>query len=246
MLLTLVIPARNEADSLPAVLTALHAALTQADIPHELLIVNDGSQDATKEVLGRLQLEIPALRFIDNTPPHGFGLAVRAGLENARGEVIAVVMADGSDAPEDVVKFYHKILEGYECAFGSRFMKGSTLIDYPPHKLYLNRLVNTFIRMLFRFEYNDVTNAFKMYRAEVIQGLKPFLSHHFNLTVELPLKAIIRGYSYSVMPNSWRNRSNGESKLKIKEMGSRYLFIILYCLIEKWLCAADYEKREKA
>jgi dolichol-phosphate mannosyltransferase len=103
-------------------------------------------------------------------------------------------------------------------------------------------LANTFIRILFGLRYNDVTNAFKLYRKEVIQGLKPLLSHHFNLTVELPLKAIVRGYSYTVVPNSWTNRKQGESKLKIKEMGSRYIFIILYCFIEKWLSRGDYHR----
>ena len=244
MMLTVVLPARNEADSLPAVLGDLYAALKDAAVPHELLVVNDGSRDATGAVLERLARQIPTLRSIDKGSPHGFGLAVRAGLEDARGKVVAVVMADGSDSPRDVVRFYGKILEGYDCAFGSRFLPGSTLTDYPRHKLYLNRLVNLGIRLLFGLEYNDVTNAFKMYRIEVIQGLKPFLSHHFNLTVELPLKAIIRGYSFAVIPNSWRNRANGESNLKLKEMGSRYLFIILYCLIEKWLCAADYARKK--
>ena len=99
-----------------------------------------------------------------------------------------------------------------------------------------------FIRILFRIKYNDCTNAFKMYKRTTIDGLKPYLSKHFNLTVELPLKAITRGYSFAVVPNSWENRSKGTSKLIIKEMGSRYLFIIFYCLIEKWLCADDYRK----
>jgi len=91
--------------------------------------------------------------------------------------------------------------------------------------------------------YNDVTNAFKMYRSHVIPGLRPFLSHHFNLTVELPLKAIIRGYTYAIVPNEWINRKEGVSKLKIKEMGSRYLFIVLYCFLERWLSRGDYRAK---
>jgi dolichol-phosphate mannosyltransferase len=112
-------------------------------------------------------------------------------------------------------------------------------------KLILNRAGNTFIRILFGLRYDDITNAFKLYRREVIDGLKPLLSHHFNLTVELPLKAIVRGYTYAVVPNTWINRNTGVSKLKIKEMGSRYLFIIFYCFIEKWLSRGDYHKVKK-
>lgn len=217
--------------------------MAENGIPHEILVVNDNSRDHTGKVLEELQKEIESLRVIFNPGPNGFGLAVRKGLENIQGDAAVIVMADGSDSPHDVVRFYRKMLEGYDCVFGSRFIPGAKVRDYPFVKLRLNRIFNLMIRALFGFKYNDVTNAFKMYRADVLQGLKPFLSHHFNLTVELPLKAIIRGYSYAVLPNSWQNRKSGESKLKIKEMGSRYLFIVIYCFIEKWLCSRDYLKK---
>ncbi|HLU70276.1 MAG TPA: glycosyltransferase family 2 protein [Fibrobacteria bacterium] len=246
MKLSVVIPAHNEADSLAPVLEALYAELCAENIAHELLVVNDNSRDGTCDVLQALTHVIPTLRPLDNPPPNGFGLAVRHGLEHFRGDVVAIVMADGSDAPRDLVRFFRKIEEGYDCAFGSRFSQGAEVVDYPILKLWLNRFVNAGIRVLFGLRYNDVTNAFKMYRADVIRGLKPFLSHHFNLTVELPLKAIVRGYSYAVIPNSWHNRKTGVSKLQMKEMGSRYLFIIIYCLIERWLSAGDYRKKHAA
>jgi dolichol-phosphate mannosyltransferase len=135
------------------------------------------------------------------------------------------------------------VAENLDCVFGSRFIKGGATYDYPKHKYFINRLANTLIRFLIGVKYNDSTNAFKMYRKHTIEGLKPFLSAHFNLTIELPLKAITRGYSWAVLPNSWRNRKAGESNLKIKEMGSRYLFILLYILIEKYLSRNDYKKR---
>jgi dolichol-phosphate mannosyltransferase len=144
-------------------------------------------------------------------------------------------MADLSDRPVDLVSYYRKMDEGFDCVFGSRFMRGGGTIDYPRLKYYLNRLTNNIIKVLFRIRYNDTTNAFKLYSKETIEGLKPFLSHHFNLTVELPLKAIVRGYTYAVVPNQWTNRKTGKSNLRIKEMGSRYFFIILYCLLEKWM-----------
>ena len=154
-------------------------------------------------------------------------------------------MADASDSPKDIVRFYQALSEGVDCVFGSRWEKESRVIDYPKHKLLLNRLVNYFIQIIFGIRYNDVTNACKMYRAHVIPELKPFLSHHFNLTVELPLKTIIRGFKYKVIPNDWTNRTTGISKLKLEEMGSRYLFIILYCFIEKWLSHGDYLANKK-
>ncbi len=244
MKLSIVIPAHNESAFVAETVRDLHRCLSEEGVPHEIVVVNDNSADGTRAVLDGLKAEIGALRPVDNAGPPGFGLAVRAGLEAAAGEAVAVVMADGSDSPRDVVRFYRKMAEGYDCVFGSRFMPGSRVTDYPPLKLFLNRVFNLLIRILFGLRYNDTTNAFKMYRAETLHGLKPFLSHHFNLTVELPLKAIIRGYSYAVMPNDWRNRPEKKSNLRIKEMGSRYFFIMLYCLIEKWLCSQDYSKKK--
>src|SRR5205823_3449007 len=128
--------------------------------------------------------------------------------------------------------------------FGSRFTRDGKVVDYPILKLLINRAANTFIQLLFGLHYNDVTNAFKLYRRQVIDGIGPLISPHFNLTVEMPLKAIVRGYSYVIVPNYWINRKAGISKLKIKEMGSRYLFIVLYCLLEKWLSQGDYRRKE--
>lgn len=240
MKLSIIIPAHNEAGCIKGTVSGMHQSLSAEGIQHELLVINDNSADDTEGILLELEKTIAELRHINNPPPNGFGLAVRMGLENFNGDIVAVVMADGSDSPEDVIKFFRQINKGCDCVFGSRFIKGGKVVDYPIHKLILNRIINFFIRILFGIRYNDVTNAFKMYRGSVIPGLRPFLSHHFNLTVELPLKAIIRGYSYTIVPNSWTNRATGVSKLKIKEMGSRYLFIILYCLIEKWLSRGDY------
>jgi dolichol-phosphate mannosyltransferase len=156
------------------------------------------------------------------------------------------MMADASDDSRDVVRYWEQLNEGYEAVFGSRFMPGGSVVDYPRLKLILNRGFNLFIRVLFGFEYNDTTNAFKAYRATTLQGLRPFLAPHFNLTVELPLKTIVRGYSWTVMPISWRNRRAGVAKLKIKEMGARYMFIVLYMWLEKYFSRGDFRKNGDA
>jgi dolichol-phosphate mannosyltransferase len=242
-LLSVVIPAHNEQDHIPATIRDLHVALEAAGITHEILVVNDNSQDGTEEALRRMSAEVPELRYINNAPPNGFGFAVRVGLAAFRGDAVAIVMADGSDAPADLVAYYLKLQEGYDCVFGSRFVRGARVVDYPVVKYLMNRVANFFIRTLFWMSYNDVTNAFKLYRRSVVAGVQPLLAYHFNLTVELPLKAIVRGYEYAVIPTSWFNRTSGVSKFKIKEMGSRYLFIVLYCYLEKYLSREDYRNR---
>ena len=243
MKLSVVVPAHNEDHCIEATVQSLYDQLHDSKISHEILVINDNSSDRTEHVLISLQNRIPTLRYLNNSPPHGFGFAVRKGLENYTGEAVAIYMADASDRPEDLVRYYETMCRlKVDCLFGTRFSAKSHIIGYPRFKLMLNRFANTFIRLLFGIRYNDVTNAFKLYRRHVIDGLQPLLSHHFNLTVELPLKAIVRGYSYAVVPNDWINRKTGVSKLFIREMGSRYLFIVLYCFIEKWLSKKDYHR----
>lgn len=243
MKLSIVIPAYNEEESLPPTLEGIYAELKKNNIEHELLVINDNSKDNTLAVTENLRSVYPTLRVLTNHGPNGYGFAVRMGLENFQGDCVAVMMADGSEYPEDVVKFYRLMHEkNCDCVFGHRFKKGGKVVDYPPVKLFMNRLFNYMVSISFGIRYSDITNAFKLYKRETILGIKPFLSPHFNLTLEMPLKAIVRGYSYTITPNGWRNRKHGVAKLKIKEMGSRYFFIFLYCLIEKFFSRGDYRK----
>jgi dolichol-phosphate mannosyltransferase len=243
-LFSIVIPAHDEEGNIEATVGSILDEFRRQDISDfEVLIINDNSQDGTEAALGRLVKRDPRVWYLNNGPPNGFGFAVRYGLENFRGRSACVVMADLSDSPADIVTYYRAIAGGAECVFGSRFIKGAHVHDYPPVKLVLNRLANAFIRILLGLDHNDITNAFKAYRREVIEGIQPLLSHHFNLTVEMPLKAIVRGYHHVTVPISWTNRKVGISKLKIHEMGSRYLFIVLYVLLEKLLSCGDYRRR---
>ena len=243
--LSIVIPAYNEEDCIESTAHLISERLEEDKIDYEILVVNDNSKDNTEAVLQKINQDNPRIRYINNYYPNGFGFAVRCGLENFSGDAVAVVMADNSDSPDNMVDYYYKLQEGYDCVFGSRFIKGGKVIDYPKHKLFVNRLANLFIQVLFGLKFNDTTNAFKIYRKEVIEGISPLLSHHFNLTVEMPLKAIVRGYSYTTIPITWRNRTTGVSKLKLKEMGSRYLFIVLSIWLEKHLSRGDYKRKKK-
>jgi dolichol-phosphate mannosyltransferase len=294
-LLSVVIPARDEEGCIASTVEHLHLELKLRGVPHEIIVVDDGSTDGTWRILqeeaGRIngkrheargegqeamgdrdevgaqtpevrgqssrseslrvgerpeprgtRQEGAVLRPIKNEGAHGFGRAITKGLDAMRGDAVVIMMADESDDCRDVVRYWEKLNEGYDCVFGSRFIKGGGTIDYPPIKLFMNRMANAFVRFMFRHGLNDTTNAFKAYRLEVIDGIRPILSPHFNITVELPLKAIVRGYTFAVIPITWRNRRHGVAKLKIKEMGSRYLFICLYVWLEKYFSRGDYKK----
>jgi dolichol-phosphate mannosyltransferase len=239
-LLSVVIPARNEEGCIESTVTDLYRELHNQRVPHEIVVVDDGSTDATWIKLEGLRQSIPTLKPLQNNGLHGFGRAIIYGFDHMAGDAVVVMMADASDDSKDVLRYWQLLNDGWDAVFGSRFVKGGGVVDYPWIKLRINRLANLFIRLLFRYKLNDTTNAFKAYRRVAIDGCRPLLSPHFNLTVELPLKTIVRGFSWTTMPITWRNRQTGVSKLKIKEMGSRYLFICLYVWLEKSLSRGDY------
>jgi len=245
MKFSVIVPAHNEEGCVGTTLDALSGELDKRDFDYEIIVVADHCSDGTEKIVAERAGKNKRVKLVENEKDPGFGMAVRAGLDAYAGDAVAVFMADASDDPADLVVYFEKTMAGAECVFGSRFVKGGGVIDYPKHKLLLNRVGNFIIRVLFQHGLNDTTNAFKCYRREVIDGCRPFLSPHFNLTVEIPLKAVIRGYKYEIVPISWRNRTTGVSKLKLKEMGSRYFFIILYCLLEKWMVGKDYRRKEK-
>jgi dolichol-phosphate mannosyltransferase len=245
MKLSVVMPAQNEEGSVAKTVEGVVAALEREGVDYEVIVVNDDSEDATEAVVAAIGDRNPRVRVHRSHNERGFGNAIRAGLDVFEGDAVAIVMADASDDPEDLVRYHRLLEEGYDCAFGSRFVPGAKVYDYPRLKYIVNRLANQFIRVLFRHRYNDTTNAFKAYRREVIETIQPLLSKHFNLTVEMPLKAIVRGHSYAVVPTSWTNRTSGEAKLAMKEMGSRYLFITLYVWLEMTLSRGDYRLPER-
>ncbi len=240
--LSVLIPAHNERETIAATVEAFRQELIETEIPYEILVVDDASSDGTGAEVAAIAERDPLVRCIRSPRSPGFGQAIRAGLDAYTGDAVAIVMADLSDSPRDVVRYYRVLNSGFDCAFGSRFVTGSEVRDYPRFKLLLNRIVNFGIRVLFRHGYNDTTNAFKAYRREVIDNIQPLLSNHFNLTVEMPLKALVRGHSYAIVPISWTNREHGVSKLRLQEMGSRYLFIILYVFLEHHLSGGDYRR----
>ena len=239
MKLSIVIPAYNEEGNITTTVDGIRSVLVREGIPYELVVVDDNSADATGNVLDTLAAADPGIVVVRREPPRGFGRAVRSGLERATGDVIIICMADLSDDPEDIIKYYRKIEEGFDCVFGSRFIRGSRCVNYPPFKLFCNRVVNKVMQLMFWTRYNDLTNSFKAYRSYVIRDLWPLKACHFNITIELSLNTLIRNYAIAEVPISWQGRTWGSSNLHISEMGRRYLSTLLRAWFEKNLILDD-------
>ena len=239
LLYSILIPAYNEEKNIGPTVEAVAKTLRREQIPFEILVVNDNSTDGTVDTVMEVQREFPEVRMVHNLRPGGLGRAIRFGLQHYRGDAVAIVMADRSDDPEDVVKCYRKMEEGYDCAFGSRFIPGSSVSDYPRVKLVFNRLGNALIRLMFLTRHNDLTNAFKCYRRHVIDGIGPLHACHFNITIEMSLSALIRRYSIAVFPIRWSGRNWGVSNLRIWVMGRRYVCTLLKIWFERLLILDD-------
>ena len=166
----------------------------------------------------------------------GLGGAITEGINKAKGEVVCIMMCDLSDNIDDLKKYYNIIKdEQIDAVFGSRFIKGSKINYYPKKKLILNRIFNLATKLLFVSDYNDFTNAFKIYRRDALLKTFPLISESFNIFLELPLKIISRKMKYKIIPISWTTRIKGDSKFDIKELQSKYLFTLIYCFFEKIL-----------
>ncbi len=244
MKLTVIIPAHNEEDLIGKVVLDILKELEKEQIESEMIVVDDNSSDNTPAIIDSLAKTHKAVKAVHRAPPNGFGRAVRDGIESSTGDVIVTAMGDASDDPKDIVRYFRKIEEGFDCVYGSRFMTGATVKDYPPYKLFVNRVANAFLQCIFLTKHNDLTNAFKAYRREVVESIKPIESLYFNITIELPLKALVREYKIASIPINWYGRESGVSKLKISDMGRRYLYTALYIWLQRALVGDDIKEKK--
>jgi len=235
MTLSVIIPVKNEEEIILNTLKQIEKSWL-INIEHEILIINDNSTDKTVELIKGCKFNKINVVFKNNYKK-GLGSAIVTGIDNSSKKYISIYMADMSDSLDDLNLYYNEILSNnsLDAVFGSRFIKGSKVFNYPKFKLFLNRIANNLIKLIFFSKYNDFTNAFKIYKKSTLLKLYPLVSENFNIFLELPLKVECRKLKYKIIPISWNGRSFGKSKFKIKEIGSKYIFTMLYCLLEKIL-----------
>jgi len=240
--INIVVPLKNEEKGIENLINNLKPIISEIKKKVVVSLIDDYSTDQTWKIIKEHAINLDFIKTYKNEFDTGFGNALRFAIEKNQEDGVIIFMGDCSDDPKDIIQYVKYLDEGYDCVFGSRFINGSKLNDYPILKLIFNRLANNFIRILFLIKYNDITNAFKAYKSKVLESCKPITSNHFNINAELSLKSINRGYKYKVVPISWTNRKKGISKFYIKEMKNRYFFTVLYVFLEKILLKKDIYK----
>ena len=231
-MLSILIPVRNESDNLDEIHNSFSKELSE--INYEVLLINDFSEDDTLNKAQKLFSQSKRFKVFNNNKK-GLGGAINLGIKESSGSHIVIMMADQSDDFGDLINYVNLMnnKENYDAILGSRFLKESKVMNYPIQKLILNRIFNYFVGLVFWNKYNDYTNAFKIYKRRTLLEISPLISESFNIFLEMPLKIISRNYKYKIIPIKWTGRIKGSSKFKIKELGAKYLFTLIYCFIEK-------------
>ncbi len=234
MTLSLIIPVHNEIDQLDYTLRKL-IRLKKKINKLELVFIDDFSNDGTFNFLNKYSKKKKFIHIIKNKKK-GLGSAIQEGIKRSKFDYVCIFMCDMSDDINDVIKYYNLInKKDIDAVLGSRFTFKSKIKNYPIIKLIVNRIANNLIKIIFLSNYNDFTNAFKIYDRKVLLKFLPIVSESFNVFLELPLKIITRGYRYEIIPISWSGRMHGSSKFNMHETGSMYIFTLLYCFFEKIL-----------
>jgi dolichol-phosphate mannosyltransferase len=222
MSLSVIIPAKNEEFNILKTINSIRKHLANF-INYEIIIIDDFSTDHTYKVVKSSNFKNV---FIHKNLSKGLGGAIKLGINKSKKKYVVFFMADSSDSPKDLLKYYHLISSSkVDAIFGSRFIKGSVVVDYPRFKLLLNRLANNFIKLLGNYAYNDFTNAFKIYNRSKLNQIK-IESLNFSIFLEIPLKFLLKKFSYAVIPINWHNRTIGNSNFKMNELTFDYIKVL--------------------
>ena len=148
MSLTILIPVKNESQIIEKTIFALENSWIK-EIDHEIIFVDDFSEDDTIEKINNHNKNLIKIKIIKNKKP-GLGSAISEGINNSTKDYLSIFMSDLSDSLDDLKTYFETIKnENLDSVFGSRFIKGSKIIDYPFQKLILNRVANNLISLFF-------------------------------------------------------------------------------------------------
>jgi len=223
---SIIIPARNEEGIIEATLRAIEAGIHKE---HEVVVVNDHSNDNTAAIVGRLSQEYNNIRLVNNDDEPGFANALKTGFNQAKTGILIPVMADLCDDPDTINKMYEKSREGFDIVCGSRYMRKGSKIGGPVLQSFFSRFVGKSLKYLVGIPTSDVSNSFKSYRKSLLDRIQ-IKSRGFEISMEITLKAYFSGAKITEIPTVWKGRFIGKSKFYLFKVAPKYIKLYLWAI----------------
>ena len=229
-MITLLVPAYNEEESIAELVHAL-CARVQFPEGYEILVVNDGSADATGTILAGLTAEVPELRVITHPRNMGLGCALQTGFRAAKGRIIVTMDADLTHPPELIPQLVQACDTDFVVA--SRYVRGGGMAGVPWWRVLLSQIANGIFRLCFWTKLRDITAGFKAYHADSVQKLE-LTSRGFETQLEITVRLLAGGASFREIPYVLTTRQHGESKMNYGKLLPVYSRTLMTMLALRW------------
>lgn len=229
MKISIVIPVHNEEEIISETIKNIENKL---NLDYEIIIVNDHSTDDTSVIVKNLMRQYSNLMLVENDTGRGFADALRKGFSISNSDLIIPVMADLCDDPQTIAVMHDKVLDGFDVVCGSRYMKKGGKIGGPKLQSFFSRFVGLSLKHIIRIPTSDVSNSFKCYRRNVLEGIQT-QSEGFELSMEITVKAYFAGYKITEVPTVWQGRYIGKSKFYLLRVAPSYIKLYLWAILKK-------------
>lgn len=218
-MVSVIIPAYNEAGSIKDVVRKIHAALDATDYTYEIIVVDDGSTDGTAASL--IGQDVTILTHPENK---GYGASLKTGIRSAKGDVIVITDADGTYPPEMIPRLLGGMDEGYDMVVGARTGKDVNIpILRRPAKFLLKKLAD----YLSETKIPDLNSGLRAFRKELALKYFHLLPSGFSFTTTITLALISDGYNVNYVPIDYLVRSGGKSKIRPLKDFSNFIMLIV-------------------
>ena len=233
--LNIIIPAYNEEKNIEEAIRAVES-IDSLLINKEMrvIVVNDNSIDKTRAIVEQLSGDFSNITLVNRTTERGLGNAIKSGFQAIKGGSVVVVMADLADDVKDIPRMAQLIDEGYDFVCGSRYIKGGHASHHVRLKGGLSKLMGFCFKLLTGIPTWDSTNAFKMYRSEILTKVGTLKSQNYTSGMEILIKAYVNQYKVTEIPTVWHDRNNGVSHFKILKVAPEYIYWFLYGIFAIW------------
>jgi dolichol-phosphate mannosyltransferase len=213
--ISFIVPAHNEDENIQCLVEQLILTCRQWYFSYEVLIVDDHSTDHTLELSEKLARRYDNVFLVKNTSAHrGMGSALQYGAGKAQGRFICWLMADMSDDLMLIEPMRQELIKGTDLVIASRYMGSDIKAGRPKWKIFLSRHYSVFARIWFGFHVHDITNAYRMFKKDMLNGLK-LNATSFAISPEMAIKAHLCGFIIAEKQATYQGRVHGRSKFRI-------------------------------